>query len=51
MILKGTLSEDKTSITFASGIGNCTRVVWYDNTASTWGSAPQNWIDTFYKAE
>lgn len=51
VILKGTLSEDKTSITFDSGIGNCTRVLWYDNTASTWGSAPQNWIDTFYKAE
>lgn len=51
VILKGTLSEDKTSITFSSGIENCSRVTWYDNTGKVWGSAPQNWIDTFIKDE
>lgn len=51
VILKGTLSEDRKSFTFSSGIENCSRVVWYDNTGGAWGSAPQNWIDTFNKDE
>jgi hypothetical protein len=51
VILKGTMSEDKTSFTFSSGIENCTRVIWYDNTGKAWGSAPQNWIDTYNKDE
>jgi hypothetical protein len=51
VILIGTMSEDKSEITFTSGIENATRIWWYDNTASVWGSTPQNWLGTFKRAD
>ena len=47
VVLKGTLSEDKQTLTLASGMEGVTRVLWY--TGSTWGTAPSNWIGTYTK--
>ena len=46
-VLKGTLSADKKTLTFTSGMEGVTRVLWF--TGSTWGTAPSNWIGTFTK--
>ena len=51
VILIGTMSEDKSEITFTSGIEGATRIWWYDNTAGVWGSTPQNWLNTFKREE
>lgn len=47
VVLKGTLSEDKQTLTLVSGMEGVTRVLWY--TGSTWGTAPSNWIGTYTK--
>ena len=47
VVLKGTLSEDKQTLTLAAGMEGVTRVLWY--TGSTWGTAPSNWIGTYTK--
>lgn len=51
VILIGTMSEDKSEITFTSGIEGATRIWWYDNTAGVWAATPQNWLNTFKRAD
>lgn len=45
VILRGTLSEDKQTLTLTSGMDGVTRVLWY--TGSTWGDKPSNWLGTW----
>lgn len=47
VVLKGTLSADKKTLTLVSGMSGVTRVLWY--TGSTWGTKPSNWIGTYTK--
>ena len=46
-VLKGTLSADRKTLTFTSGMEGVTRVLWF--TGSTWGTAPGNWLGTYTK--
>lgn len=47
VMLKGTLSSDKKSFTFTSGIEGVTKMLWF--TGSTWGNHPSDWIGTYVK--
>ena len=50
-VLKGTMSEDKQTITITSGIENCNKVPLYNNTAKKWFTQPGNWLGTYTRAK
>ena len=47
VILKGTIAEDKGSITLTTGVPNATRILMY--CGGVWGTKPQNWLATYNK--
>ena len=51
ILLKGTLSADKKTVTITSGIENCNKVPLYNQTIKKWCTLPANWLGTYTKAE
>lgn len=51
LLLKGTMSADKKTITITSGIENCNKVPLYNQTIKKWCTLPANWLGTYTKAE